>query len=319
MFDPSAALRQGMIGLSKNTKVRDVVEKAPVSKDVVKRFVAGTGTADAVSAVRELDGHGKLATLDFLGEDTLDKAQAIHTRDAYLDLLADLQEQADFIRPHDLIARLLVRHGGEALFAAGLALVWLSHITADRALEAGITFLDTAEMYPVNPAVAETYGQTEQVIGAWLADRGTRDRVRIATKISGPNGGHSRGGQGFEPGNIAAAVDGSLGRLGTDRIDLYQLHWPKRGSYAFRQNWTYDPSRASKARAQEHMEGILEALRDVVASSLAAADSVGAPTTWVLSNHDVLRHASRFGLPQGHPRPNGIGARDQRIEREWPA
>lgn len=70
MFDPSAALRQGMIGLSKNTKVRDVVEKAPVSKDVVKRFVAGTGTADAVSAVRELDGHGKLATLDFLGEDT---------------------------------------------------------------------------------------------------------------------------------------------------------------------------------------------------------------------------------------------------------
>ncbi|KGJ06037.1 aldo/keto reductase [Paracoccus sphaerophysae] len=172
----------------------------------------------------------------------------------------------------------------------------------DRALDAGITFFDTAEMYPVNPAVAETYGQTEQVIGAWLADRGTRDRVRIATKISGPNGGHSRGGQGFEPGNIAAAVDGSLGRLGTDRIDLYQLHWPKRGSYAFRQNWGFDPRGTSKARVQDHMDGILTAMKDIVAAGkvrefglsnesawgtmawLAAADRTGGPRVVSVQN-----------------------------------
>lgn len=92
MFDANAVLRQGLIGLSRNTKVRDVVEKAPISKDVVNRFVAGTSTQDAVNAVRELDGHGKLATLDFLGEDTIDRTQAIHTRDAYLGLLAELAD-----------------------------------------------------------------------------------------------------------------------------------------------------------------------------------------------------------------------------------
>lgn len=92
MVDPSAVLRSGLMGLSRNTKVRDVVEKAPVSKDVVKRFVAGTATEDAVRVSRELDVEGKLATIDFLGEDTLDRAQAIHTRDAYLDLLAELAD-----------------------------------------------------------------------------------------------------------------------------------------------------------------------------------------------------------------------------------
>ena len=64
----------------------------------------------------------------------------------------------------------------------------------DRAIAAGITFWDTAEMYPVNPAAAETYGLTEEIIGEWLASRGRRDEVRIATKASGPNGGHTRGG-----------------------------------------------------------------------------------------------------------------------------
>ena len=150
----------------------------------------------------------------------------------------------------------------------------------DRALDAGLTFFDTAEMYPVNPAVAETYGNTEKIIGAWMTDRGTRDQVQIATKISGPNGGHSRGGQGFEPGNIADAVDGSLKRLGTDRIDLYQLHWPKRGSYAFRQNWTFDPRGTSKARVADHMNGILEALTSLVAAGKLREFGLSNESAW---------------------------------------
>lgn len=166
----------------------------------------------------------------------------------------------------------------------------------DRALDAGISFWDTAEMYPVNPAAAETYGRTEEIIGEWLASRGRRDEVRIATKASGPNGGHTRGGKGFEPGNIAEAVDESLRRLGTDRIDLYQLHWPKRGSYAFRQNWTYDPSRASKARAQEHMEGILEALRDVVAAGKVREFGLSNETAW--GTMSWLAAAERTGGPR---------------------
>lgn len=149
----------------------------------------------------------------------------------------------------------------------------------DRALDAGITFFDAAEMYPV-PASAENYGRTEQVIGAWLAERGTRSQVQIATKISGPNGGHSRGGQGFEPENIAQAVDDSLRRLGVEQIDLYQLHWPKRGSYAFRQNWTYDPSGTSKARVQDHMDGILTAMKSVVAAGKVRAFGLSNESAW---------------------------------------
>lgn len=166
----------------------------------------------------------------------------------------------------------------------------------DRALDAGITFWDTAEMYPVNPAVAETYGLTEEIIGEWLSSRRGRERLQIATKASGSNGGHTRGGKGFEPGNIAGAVDESLRRLRTDHIDLYQLHWPKRGSYAFRQNWTYDPSRASKARAQDHMEGILTAMREVVAAGKVREFGLSNETAW--GTMSWLAAAERTGGPR---------------------
>ena len=166
----------------------------------------------------------------------------------------------------------------------------------DRALDAGITFWDTAEMYPVNPAVAETHGGTETIIGAWLARSGRRDDLQIATKISGPNGGHSRGGQGFEPDNIAAAVDGSLRRLGTDRIDLYQLHWPKRGSYAFRQNWGFDPRGSSKARVQDHMDGILSAMKDIVAAGKVREFGLSNESAW--GTMSWLNAATRTGGPR---------------------
>ncbi|WP_425483524.1 proline dehydrogenase family protein [Flexivirga aerilata] len=90
MIDASAALRQGLLGLSRSKAVRQVIEKAPVSRDVVRRFVAGDGTAECVQAVADLVGDGRLATIDFLGEDTLDVAQASRTRDAYLTLLQEL-------------------------------------------------------------------------------------------------------------------------------------------------------------------------------------------------------------------------------------
>lgn len=166
----------------------------------------------------------------------------------------------------------------------------------DRAFDAGITFWDTAEMYPVNPSTAETYGLTEEIIGEWLASRGRRDRVQIATKASGTNGGHTRGGKGFEPGNIAEAVDGSLRRLGTDHIDLYQLHWPKRGSYAFRLNWGFDPSRTSRARVLDHMDGIMTALRDVVAAGKVRAFGLSNETAW--GTMSWLAAAERAGGPR---------------------
>ena len=91
-LDPSVWMKQGLLLLSRNTALRDVLEKAPVSRSVVTRFVAGDSTERAVGVVAELVASGRLATIDFLGEDTLDPAQATYTRDAYLTLLSALSD-----------------------------------------------------------------------------------------------------------------------------------------------------------------------------------------------------------------------------------
>jgi aryl-alcohol dehydrogenase-like predicted oxidoreductase len=97
------------------------------------------------------------------------------------------------------------------------------HAQADLAMDHGVTFWDTAEMYPTNPVRVETIGRTEEIIGTWLAARGGRDRLQIATKITG-KGQMVRPGEGITGAALRTAVEGSLRRLGTDYIDLYQLH-----------------------------------------------------------------------------------------------
>ncbi|MCB1788739.1 MAG: NADP(H)-dependent aldo-keto reductase [Gammaproteobacteria bacterium] len=108
----------------------------------------------------------------------------------------------------------------------------------DMALDAGVNFIDTAEMYSIPPR-AETMGSTETIIGHWLAKRGNRHRVIIATKVAGPGRDwltYIRGGDNhLDRSNIVAAVDGSLRRLQTDVIDVYQLHWPERRTNCFGQ------------------------------------------------------------------------------------
>jgi len=103
------------------------------------------------------------------------------------------------------------------------------HGQMDYALERGINFFDTAEMYPVPPR-PETCHETERIIGTWFAARGTRDRVILATKAvgPGPHVTHVREGNRHDRKNLTAALEGSLRRLQTDYIDLYQLHWPDR-------------------------------------------------------------------------------------------
>jgi proline dehydrogenase len=91
-LDPAALMKQGLLLLSRNTALRDVLEKAPVSRSVVRRFVAGDSTAQAVDVVGQLKASNRLATVDFLGEDTLDPAQATYTKDAYLSLLSSLSQ-----------------------------------------------------------------------------------------------------------------------------------------------------------------------------------------------------------------------------------
>ena len=113
------------------------------------------------------------------------------------------------------------------------------------ALENGVNFFDTAELYPV-PASAERYALTEVIIGNWIKKRSVRDQIVLATKIAGPGDytKHIRT-TGFNKKSLYDAVDGSLKRLKTDYIDLYQLHWPERktntfGQRGFRYNETED-------------------------------------------------------------------------------
>ncbi len=104
----------------------------------------------------------------------------------------------------------------------------------DYAREQGINFFDTAEMYPVPPK-EETYTHTETIIGNWFNKRGRRDDVVLATKIAGPGSLYMEGGRRFNAKHLNSALEGSLRRLRTDYIDLYQLHWPDRNANNFGQ------------------------------------------------------------------------------------
>ena len=110
-----------------------------------------------------------------------------------------------------------------------------AHEQLDFAVNAGINFIDTAEMYPVPPK-AETQGLTEQYLGTWLAKQ-SRDKLVIASKVAGPGDwlSHIRGGSRLNSVHIDQAIDSSLQRLQTDYLDLYQLHWPDRNTNFFGQ------------------------------------------------------------------------------------
>jgi len=120
-----------------------------------------------------------------------------------------------------------------------------AHAQLDYAVEQGVNFIDTAELYPIPPA-GRTYGKTEEIIGKWLQKRGKRDEVVLASKVCGPAADwlpHIRGGDThLDRHNITKAIDSSLKRLKTDYLDLYQLHWPDRKTNYFgRLGYTHDP------------------------------------------------------------------------------
>lgn len=135
------------------------------------------------------------------------------------------------------------------------------HEQIDYALEQGINFMDTAEMYPVNPVSKETVGNTESIIGTWNAKNPTRryDCV-IATKVSGLNNRFVRENQPVSGETMREAVENSLRRLQTDYIDLYQIHWPNRGSYHFRQYWSFDASSQNRQETLDNMADVLQTM-----------------------------------------------------------
>ncbi len=170
------------------------------------------------------------------------------------------------------------------------------HAQIDMALDGGVDFIDTAEMYPMMPSVGERLGRTEEIIGEWVARSGRRAQVVIATKVSGKNGGFVREGRGIDGAVIRDAVEASLRRLRTDVIDLYQLHWPNRGGYMFRQHWSYDPSGQDRAETLAHMDDVLRAMQDMVAQGKVRAFGLSNESCWGTVNW--LRAAEAEGLPR---------------------
>ena len=172
-----------------------------------------------------------------------------------------------------------------------------AHAQIDLAREAGVNFIDTAEMYPTTPGTPENVGKTESYIGTWLEKSGQRDDVIIATKATGPGAARVRDGEPLSGKAIRRAIEGSLKRLQTDYIDLYQLHWANRGSYHMRQNWGYDPTKQSKGEMDAHVEDILRTVQ--------ALKDEGKIREFGLSNETVWGTAKFISMAEteGLPRP----------------
>ena len=175
-----------------------------------------------------------------------------------------------------------------------------AHEQMDYAIAEGVNFIDTAELYPTTPVSDQTQGDTERFIGSWMKARGSRDRIVLASKIAGAGRTYIRGGRPINRQEVAAALDLSLKRLETDYLDLYQLHWPNRGHYHFRQLWTYRPERQpSRAEVLDNLHEVLEAVGGAVKAGKIRAFGLSNETTWgtmqfldLAEKHDLPRVAS---------------------------
>lgn len=169
-----------------------------------------------------------------------------------------------------------------------------AHAQLDLALRSGINFIDTAEMYPVPPR-PETQGLTEQYIGSWLKQRGSRDKIILASKVAGPSRGNDasiRPDMALDRKNIRAALDASLKRLNTDYLDLYQLHWPQRQTNFFgKLGYQY-----SETTAQVTLLETLEALAEQVRAGKIRYIGVSNETAWGVMRY--LQLAEKHELPR---------------------
>ena len=169
-----------------------------------------------------------------------------------------------------------------------------AHDILDRSLERGVNFLDTAEMYSV-PARAETCGVTETFIGDWFAKRpSARAKLVLATKVAGPSRGMPwvRAGKGLSAADIIASCEGSLRRLQTDVIDLYQIHWPERHVPAF--GITYYNPELERSQTSLHVQ--LQALDRLVREGKVRYIGLSNETPYGV--HEFVKLAEQHGLPR---------------------
>jgi len=166
----------------------------------------------------------------------------------------------------------------------------------DYALSCGVNYIDTAEMYAIPPA-PDTYGTTEEIIGNWISRNAEKRKdIVIASKIAGVGLPWIRGGAAISGETIKQAVDDSLKRLQTDYIDLYQLHWPNRGSPHFGKHWIGDrlPSDVDVQKEREGIHEILQALGDCVSAGKIRYCGLSDDTTWGINEY--LKLSEKFSL-----------------------
>ena len=163
----------------------------------------------------------------------------------------------------------------------------------DYAVSKGINFFDTAELYSV-PPTSESFGKTEIMIGNWFQKRKNRDKIILASKVAGPGCDWIRGGgNNFDEKKIGEAIDGSLKRLKTDYIDLYQLHWPERSTNFFgRRDYLFN----NKEGNWNSFESILEALKKFIKSGKIRYIGMSNETPYGLSRY--LEISKNKGAPR---------------------
>ncbi len=167
-----------------------------------------------------------------------------------------------------------------------------AHQFFDYAFEKGVNFIDTAEMYS-SPARAETQGSSEAIIGNWMKERGNRKEIILATKITGPLDyfKYIRDPLNFSPGQIRAALEGSLRRLKTDYVDIYQLHWPERKTNFFgKLGFEPDP----EDRWIDNFAEIIRTMNDLIREGKILHFGVSNETAWGLMHYIHL--AEQLGL-----------------------
>ena len=163
----------------------------------------------------------------------------------------------------------------------------------DYSVSQGVNFFDTAEIYSV-PPTSDSYGKTEVMIGNWFEKRKNRDKIILASKVAGPGCDWIRGGgNNFDEKKIGEAIDGSLKRLKTDYIDLYQLHWPERSTNFFgRRDYSYN----NKEGEWNSFENILNALSKYIKNGKIRYIGMSNETPYGLSRY--LEISKNKGAPR---------------------
>jgi len=163
----------------------------------------------------------------------------------------------------------------------------------DYSLEKGVNFFDTAEVYSVPPK-EKTQGKTEEIIGNWFEERKNRGKIILATKIVGPGPSWIRdGGGNYNEQNISKAIEGSLKRLRTDYIDLYQLHWPERKTNFFgKRDFEYN----TEEEKWNDFESILKVLKKFIDQGKIRYIGISNETPWGFSK--FLEISNKLNLPR---------------------